>query len=123
MATLMLLDRTIYLVTFPSTETINLDFSQIDWIKNRAKDVRFISEPGFDLGVSMGHQAHVLDKSLDENQRETARQSLGIIPEKLTNLERYCPADPKITKTIQVKMDQLLARYKRKNSSTQIQDT
>ena len=32
-ATLMLLDRTIYLVTFPSTKTINLDFSQIDWIK------------------------------------------------------------------------------------------
>ena len=106
--TLMLLGRTIYLVTFPSAETMNLDFNEIEWIKDRAREIRFISEPGFDLGDILGHQAHVLDKSLDEDQMEKVRQSLGIIPERSIILERYCPMEPKITKTIQVEMDQLL---------------
>ena len=104
----MLLERTIYLVRLPGTETMNLDFNQVEWIKDRVTDVTFIAEPGFDLGTAMGHQAHVLDRSLDENQRERVRQSLGITPERSTNLERYCPMDPKITKFIQVDMNQLL---------------
>ena len=109
-ATLMLLDKTIYLVTFPDVETMNLNFGQIEWIKDKTKDITFISEPGFDLEEVMGHQVHVLDRSLDENQRERVRQSLGITPEGSTNLERYCPVDQKITKFIQVEMDQLLGK-------------
>ena len=42
-ATLMLLDRTIYLVSFPGAETMNLDFSQVEWIKDRASDITFVS--------------------------------------------------------------------------------
>ena len=106
----MLLHKTIYLVTFPGAETMNLNFGQIEWIKDRAKDITFISQPGFDLKEIMGHQAHIIDKSLDEDQREKVRQSLGIIPAGSTNLERYCPMEPKITKVIQVEMDGLLGQ-------------
>ena len=62
-ATLMLLERTIYLVRFPGAETMNLDFNQVEWIKDRATDITFIAESGFDLVTAMGHQAHVLDRS------------------------------------------------------------
>ena len=106
----MLLDKTIYLVTFPGAKTMNLNVGQIEWIKDRAKDITFLSEPGFDLEEVMGNQSHVLDKSLDKNQREKVRQSLGIIPGGSNNLERYCPMEPKITKVIQVEMDGLLGQ-------------
>ena len=106
--TLMLVDRTIYLVRIPGTETTNLDFSRIRWISGRVKDVRFITEAGFDLGDALGHRAHVLDKSLDEKQQEIVRQSLGITQEKSKTLERYGPSEPKLTKMVKVNMDQLL---------------
>ena len=106
--TLMLLDRTIYLVTIPGAETTNLDFSRIRWISGRVKDVRFITEAGLDLGDALGHQAHVLDKSLDEKQQEIVRQSLGIIQEKARNLEKYSPTEPELTKMVKVEMNELL---------------
>ena len=53
--TLMLVDRTIYLVKIPGAETTNLDFSRIRWMSGRVKDIRFITEAGFDLGEALGH--------------------------------------------------------------------
>ena len=89
--TLMLLDKTVYMISIPGQGTQNLDFSRLAWITERVQDIRFLTETGMDLGDVMGHQAHVIVKSLDETQQDTVRQSLGLPQDKSRALMRYNP--------------------------------